>query len=113
MDDKDNKKSSDILVDVQQLLNETAPSIYQGKTPAWRKYFQSWARNTLNQDYFKTLVNHRLSIVAFGIIKQAPLRRGQDADLDIFLKGVAYGVEMLYGDIKQASAKQEENKKEK
>lgn len=107
MDDKDNKKSFDILVDVKQLLNEQPPTIYQGKTDGWRKFFQSWARQTIKQDYLQTLVNHRLSLVAFGILKQAPLRRGQDAEVDIFLKGVAYGIEMLYGDIKQASTKQE------
>jgi hypothetical protein len=107
MDDKKQEKSFDILVDVKQLLNEKAPTIYQGRTPAWRKFFQSWARRTLEQDYFETLVNHRISLVAFAILKQAPLRRGQDAEVDIFLKGVAYGVEMLYGDIKQASTKQQ------
>jgi hypothetical protein len=113
MDDNKSEKSFDIMVDVNQLLNEKPPSIYQGKTPAWRKFFQSWARRTLEQDYLKTLVDYRLSVVAFGILKQAPLRRGQDAEVDIFLKGVAYGVEMLYGDIKQASTKQEVTKEDK
>lgn len=106
MDDNNNKKSFDILVDVNQLLNENPPSLYQGKTPGWRKFFQGWARRTLEQDYLEALVNHRLSVTAFAILKQNPLKRGQEENIDIFLKGVAHGIEMLYGDIKKASTKE-------
>lgn len=107
MDDKNNKKSFDIGVDVNRLLGKQYASIYQGRTPAWRKFFQSWARQVLKQDYFETLVNHRLSTTAFLILKENPMLNRQDKDLDVFLKGVAHGIEMLYGDIKQASTKQE------
>lgn len=106
MDDNNKEKSFDILVDVNQLLNENPPSLYQGKTPGWRKFFQAWARRTLEQDYLEALVNHRLNVTAFAILKQNPLKRGQDEKIDIFLKGVAHGIEMLYGDIKKASTKE-------
>lgn len=106
MDDKNNTKSFDILVDVNQLLNDKPQSLYQGKTPGWRKFFKGWARRTMEQDYLETLVSHRLSITAFAILKQNPLKRGQDEKIDIFLKGVAHGIEMLYGDIKTAGMKE-------
>lgn len=105
MDDK-NKKSFDILVDVNQLLNENPQSLYQGKTPGWRKFFKAWARRTMEQDYLEALVNHRLSVTAFAILKQNPLKRGQDEKIDLFLKGVAHGVEMVYGDIRTAATKE-------
>lgn len=105
MSDKKDE-SFDIMVDVNQLLNSKPQTLYQGRTPAWRKFFQSWARRTMEQDYLETLVNHRLSRAATAILKQAPLRFGQDANIDIFLKGVVYGIEQIYGDIKQAGVKE-------
>ena len=110
MDDTNKKKSFDIRVDVNQLLNGNPQSLYQGRTPGWRKFFKAGARRTMEQDYLKTLVNHRLSVTAFVLLKRNPLpldlNQGQDEKLDIFLKGVAYGVEMLYGDIRAASTKE-------
>lgn len=107
MNDNNNEKSFDILVDVNQLLNENPPSIYQNKTPGWRKFFKAWARRTIDQDYLETLVNHRLNVTAFAILKQNPLKRGQDEKIDVFLKGVAHGIEMIYGDIKTAATKEQ------
>lgn len=106
MNDNNNEKSFDILVDVNQLLNEKPPSIYQNRTPGWRKFYKAWARRTMEQDYLYALVNHRLNVTAHALLKQNPLERGQNDKLDVFLKGVVYGVEMLYGDIKQASTKE-------
>lgn len=106
MDDNNNKKSFDVVIDVNQLLNENPPSLYQGKTPGWRKFFKAWARRTLEQDYLEELVNHRLNVTAFAILKQNPLKLGQDEKVDVFLKGVAHGIEMLYGDIKKASTQE-------
>jgi hypothetical protein len=106
MNDNKNEKSFDILVDVNQLLNENPPSIYQGKTPGWRKFFKAWARRTMEQDYLETLINFRINVTAHAILKQSPLRRGQDEKIDIFLKGIAYGAEMIYGDIRQAATKE-------
>ena len=106
MDDINKEKSFDILVDVNHLLNEQPPTIYQSKTPGWRKFFKSWARRTMEQDYLETLVNYRLSVTAFAILKQNPLKHGQDEKIDLFLKGVAHGIEMIYGDIKKAATKE-------
>ena len=109
MNEKINEKSFDILVDVNQLLNENPPSLYQGKTDGWRKFFKAWARRTIDQDYLETLANFRISVTAHAILKQNPInakRGGQDEKLDIFLKGVVYGVEMLYGDIRKAATKE-------
>jgi hypothetical protein len=112
MDDNNNKKSFDILVDVNQLLNENPQTLYQNKTPGWRKFFKSWARRTMEQDYLETLVNHRLNVVAFSLLKQNPLELGQQEKLDVFLKGAAYGVKMIYGDIKKAATKEPITNKE-
>ena len=106
MNDKDNQRSFDVLVDVKQLLNENPPSIYQGKSETWRKFFKGWARRTIEQDYLETLISFRINTAAHAILKQNPLKRGQDEKTDLFLKGIAYGAEMIYGDIVKAATKE-------
>ena len=112
MNDKNNEKSFDVLVDVNHLLNENPQSLYQGKTDGWRKFFKAWARRTMEQDYLETLINHRLNVIAFSLLKQNPLELGQQEKLDVFLKGAAYGVKMIYGDIKIAATKEPIKKEE-